>query len=160
MKPSTLLFILLLGCSEDKSETENDGQSTDNTDTTDGSDGTDAESAENPVIVDANAWCYPGSNDGEQWMFQMFVEDPQGEDNLGTMMDSAAGLYDAGGNLVGSHHSVVLYPDDSYTGSANLSVACAQAESFEARFIAVDLDGNISEEYTVAAYAGTSAAGK
>ena len=160
MKVHSLLFFVLLACSGDDEDSANKEQNPANSTDSDTTTESSQETAENPVITEANAWCYPGSNSGEQWMFQMYVEDPQGEENLSNMMNDAAALYDAGGNIVGNSFPVVLYPDGSYTGSANLSVACAQAANFEARFIAVDLDGNMSEEMSVQAYEGTSAAGK
>ena len=75
-------------------------------------------------------------------------------------MNDAAALYDAGRNIVGNSFSVVHHLDDIYTGSANLSEACVQATKFETRFMAVAIDGNLSEEVRVQAYEGASAAGK
>lgn len=117
-----------------------------------------------PVILEADAWCYTpgGSVEGDFWGLRAMVEDPQGPDTLpGLQADAVRVDSSAGGTLT----NMAMVCDDlgTCTGSdsvANLGFGCGSADTLTFVFTIVDEDDNASAPVSVQGRQGTSAEGR
>jgi hypothetical protein len=176
MKKWTLLALmsLMVACGDkdddDGGEDEDDTSSGSDTDSGgstgggSGSGGDGSTAGPEPVILEADAWCYTpgGSVEGDFWGLKAIVEDPQGPDTMPGLQAEAVRVDSSGG---GTLMTMAMVCDSlgTCTGSdsvANLGFGCGSADAQTFVFTISDEDGNVSEAVSVVGRQGSTAEGR
>lgn len=170
MEKWTLLALmsLMVACGDkdedDGGDEDEDGTITDTDSGGATGGGTGGTAGPEPVILEADAWCYTpgGSVEGDFWGLKALVEDPQGSDTMpGLQADAVRVDSSAGGTL--TTMAMVCDSLGTCTGSdsvANLGFGCGSADAQTFVFTITDEDGNASAPVSVAGRQGSSAEGR
>ena len=104
-----------------------------------------------PVVQEADAWCYTSSDAGDFWGFSAVGDDPQGSQTLEAYIPDGVEVQDADGDVLAT---VALVCEDSGQcwGSVqceHIDVSCSSPQSYSFLFVVQDEQGNRSEAATV-----------
>lgn len=168
MKKWTLLALMSLtvacGDKDDGEGGEEDSASESDTDSGGASGGDGSTAGPEPVILEADAWCYTpgGSVEGDFWGLKAMVEDPQGADTMPGLQAEAVRVDSSGGGTL-TTMAMVCDSLGTCTGSdsvANLGFGCGSADAQTFVFTITDEDGNASEAVSVVGRQGSTAEGR